>query len=317
MDLKAVQRYAARQFGVLTREDLEKFGITNRTAIHRLVHGGHLERLHPGVWRIRGASATDQQRWLAALRWAGDGILSHQSAARFHGLAGVEETDVHVTSDRQGVKACAGVAMHLIRRHLPRSAVTQVGPLRFTSVPRTLLDLAAVLDEERLQMAVESAWHARRIDPSALLAQLKLRRRRGSRKLRRLLRGAVRRGRAMESPLEVRVWRALRVAKLRRPQVQVELPDAWGFTNRADFVFAKERVVVEALGWEWHRDKFEEDAERTMRLVASGYAVIPVTWRMMDDKPELVLAWIGTALTNGRLRRAPPRAMRAAAAPGK
>lgn len=301
--MEKARRYAAKQLGLLARADLERFELSERWRIQQLCRDGELERVLPRVWRIRGSEASEQQQWLAALKWAGGGTLSHATAARYHALDGFKDPSVHITLARRGVVAPPGVVVHEARKRLPASAVIQRGPLRFTSVERTLLDLAAEAGEAPLQMAVESAWRERKIDPAVLLAQLKLRRRKGSRKVRRLLRGAIRRGRPLESPLEVIVWRALRAARLPRPQVQVEVPDAWGYTNRADFVFQRERVIVEALGWEWHRERFEEDAERTARLVASGYVVLPVTWRMMKEKPELALAWIATALTNGKPRR--------------
>jgi very-short-patch-repair endonuclease len=304
MGIEDARRHASKQLGLLSREDLARFGIRDRTSIGRLRKAGELERLWPGVWRVGGAAQPPRQRWLGALLWAGDGVLSHQTAAHHHGLIGVEDPRIHLTVARRGASAPTDLCVHTVGKPLPRTAVVRVGRLKLTTVQRTLLDLAVTLDEAALQAVVEEAWHRGKLDPSALLAQLRGRRRKGSRKLRRLLRGALRRQRPLESPLEVLLWRALRDVGFRRPKVQVEVPDAWGHLNRADFVYERERVVIEALGWEWHRDRFEEDAERTTRLVASGYRVLPVTWRMMKEKPELVVGWVGTALRRGRQQKA-------------
>jgi len=88
-----------------------------------------------------------------------------------------------------------------------------------------------------------------------------------------------------------------------RPAVNapIHLEDA---TYEVDFLFAAERVVVEADGERFHgtSQARDLDATRQAALEAAGYRVVRLTWQQVKR---------GRAQTVSRLRRAleaPPRA---------
>lgn len=62
-----------------------------------------------------------------------------------------------------------------------------------------------------------------------------------------------------------------------------------------DFVWERERVIIEADGWAAHgrRSAFESDRERDLDHSARGYRTGRVTWRSPRGKPTSVAARVG------------------------
>jgi very-short-patch-repair endonuclease len=245
--------------------------------------------------------------------------LSHHSAAAFYKLDVRELETVHVIVPRHGVRGPKGVCVHCVKT-LPSPSIVRAGPFRVTRIERTLLDLAAFLDDESLQTVFDSAWLKKKVDPTQLASQLGRARawRRGIPRLRRAVADAVARGRPLESRLEVMFWRAAKANGL-RPEVQVPFLDSHRPRYRLDFLFRAENLVVETMGFSVHgtEEKFERDAIRMARIVASGRAVLPVTYRMMKDTPEDVIRWVDEALAVRRQRRSMGNELVGTAAPGQ
>jgi very-short-patch-repair endonuclease len=69
--------------------------------------------------------------------------------------------------------------------------------------------------------------------------------------------------------------------------------DAKGKMVRVDFRFPGTRVVVEVLGYRWHRGdraRFSRDAERVNALVRDGFLPIQFTY----DHVTLEEAWVAS-----------------------
>src|SRR5919198_4585922 len=302
--VREARRVATSQFGLLTTEQLERFGV-DAMGRSRMVDRGHLVSVHAGVWRVPDVAPSKRQQWLAACLAVEGAALSHHSAAAFYKLDVPELETVHVVVPRHGVRGPKGVCVHCVKT-LPSSSIVRAGPFRVTRIERTLLDLAAFLDDESLQTVFDSAWLKKKVDPTQLASQLGRARawRRGIPRLRRAVADAVARGRPLESRLEVMFWRAAKANGL-RPEVQVPFLDSHRPRYRLDFLFRAENLVVETMGFSAHgtEEKFERDAIRMARIVASGRAVLPVTYRMMKDTPEDVMRWVDEALAVRRRRR--------------
>src|SRR5256714_7015750 len=83
-------RLIARQRGVLSRSQALEAGL-GRGAIQHRLDSGEWQRLHPGVYRMRGAPPSWEQRLMAATLWAGpESAVSHRSAAALWKLDGIE-----------------------------------------------------------------------------------------------------------------------------------------------------------------------------------------------------------------------------------
>ena len=168
-----------------------------------------------------------------------------------------------------------------------------------TTVPRTLLDLASKISKEKLAWAVEHAWRRGDTTPQELRWRLDRVRERGIKgisKLDAVLLDCERRIRPLESALEVRMWRVLERSGL-RSEPQLTVWDEQG-ELRIDFAFMFERVAVETMGKKSHEGdaNLERDSRRAMRLSALGWAVVPVTWEMLEENTKGVLQRIRRTL---------------------
>jgi hypothetical protein len=160
-----------------------------------------------------------------------------------------------------------------------------------TTLPRTILDLAAILPVEAVEGAIREAEFHHRLrlqDLHALLARYPGRR--GAKTLRTCLgrldhgpRGRVR------SRLEIRFAALLARIDLPVPRLNVVLELDGGWVE-ADCLWRDQRVIVELDGGQGHgtRSAFESDRERDRRLQAAGWRVVRVTWRQMHEPDALV-----------------------------
>jgi very-short-patch-repair endonuclease len=93
-----------------------------------------------------------------------------------------------------------------------------------------------------------------------------------------------------ESELESRVLDLLEAEGLPRPDTQPRTR-AGGGRWRLDFLYRRERVVIEADGYASHStaEMFERDRARNNALAASGYVVLHWTWAALCDRPEALV----------------------------
>lgn len=85
----------------------------------------------------------------------------------------------------------------------------------------------------------------------------------------------------------------VRKAELPQPEINARIG-----RFEVDFLWRRERLVVEIDGFAFHRvrGKFERDRERDGRLIDAGWTVIRLTWRQLDRTPEVVLVRLARAL---------------------
>jgi very-short-patch-repair endonuclease len=284
---------AQRQYGVITRVQLRTQGVTDRR-IQVLAGREELERVHPGVFRVAGSFPSARQRAMAACLWCGDeALISHGSAAELLRLPVPAPKQLHVSVPASVRRTSAGVVLHR-RDTLDRRDWFRVDGLPCTSAARTVIDLAATLDGEELEHALDAARRlglltlrsfARRVD------ELAARGRAGSGALRELV--AVAGDRPKESRLEVRVARLLRQAGLRPEAVQHRVG-----RFRLDFAWLARRVAVECDGFEWHgsRLQWKRDRRRIAAIEAAGWRIVHVTWEDVTLRPAETIARIQAAL---------------------
>jgi very-short-patch-repair endonuclease len=181
---------------------------------------------------------------------------------------------------------------------LPRNDRTRRAGITLTTPARTLIDLAGVVDAEVLETAVECALHRRLVGEQYLrrrLGDLSGKGRLGIALLREILDG--RDDAALESRLEVKVWRLLARSGLPKPvrQHPVEID---GQRYRLDFAWPSFRVAVEADGFATHngRRSFNADRRRMAMLATAGWRIVPVTWEDAKARPDAWLAGLGRTL---------------------
>jgi hypothetical protein len=167
---------------------------------------------------------------------------------------------------------------HRARRLLPEDRAVRRG-IPTTSLHRTLVDLAELLDVHRLERAIHEAAVLRLIDVGELRATSeRLRGRHGERLLHAAL--ALPPAGDTQSPLEAHFLDLCRTHSLPPPRCGVTIRCAdRSFT--VDALFAAERVVVELDGEHVHGTPraFHADRRRDAALAAEGFLVVRLTWR--------------------------------------
>ncbi|HEU4975929.1 MAG TPA: DUF559 domain-containing protein [Baekduia sp.] len=177
--------------------------------------------------------------------------------------------------------------------HPRRLGVADTTTLRatpITTVARTLVDLADILDRDRLERAVHETEVLRLIDVDAVHdAIARAPGRSGRRRLLALLETYTA-APPTRNDLERRFLRLCRDYDLPTPRTNVHVDLGRPTLNELDAVFEAPRVIVELDGAAVHhtRRAFEDDRARDGALAARGWVVVRVTWRRLCDEPGAV-----------------------------
>jgi very-short-patch-repair endonuclease len=281
---------AEGQFGVVSRRQLLGLGFSRRE-IETRIHGRRLNPLHPGVYAVGHRLIPSEGRWIAAVLATGPGaVLSHWSAAALWMIRPSSRSVIDVTSAQKGR------SWKWIRRHhkgLPEDETTVEEGLPVTTVPRTILDLAAFENADVVENLLREAEYRHLWDAMSLPDLVeRYPGRRGVRRVRLAL------DRLKEEPkgrkrskLEERFASFLRRHRLPLPRFNdwIVLTDK---RYQVDCHWPNLRQIVELDGWEGHgtRSAFREDRARDRRLKATGYTVTRLTWNQLDDEPQAVAA---------------------------
>jgi very-short-patch-repair endonuclease len=290
---------AARQYGVVTVEQLHDLGYSDAT-IKRAVDAGRLHAWHRSVFAVGHQGLSPHGLCMAAVLFRDDGaLISHQSAIWLWGMELKLEIPVHVSVRWRGHGQDA-IGLH----HCPALRIEDIAEterLPVTGVARTLLDYASDAKQLRLERAID---RADRLDLLELAAIDRISEEvRGHRGRARLLRAMTiyREKGFTRSGGEKRMLAALADVGVERPLVN-NFIDAY----ELDFYWPRERLVVELDSWEHHRSRrsFEEDRERQEKLSMAGIETIRITGTRLRREPRKVAMRIGGHLERRRLDRA-------------
>jgi very-short-patch-repair endonuclease len=273
---------ARTSHGVVTRTELLHAGVTV-DEIKRRLRSGALLREHRGVYRVGHRAPSVEARYLAAVRACGPGaLLSGPAAAYLLGVlkGAVPAPEVTAPTERRvkGVRTRRS-------RGLERLDATTWRGIPVTTVPRTLVDLAAVLAVDELARACHEAGVRHRTTPAeveAVLARRPLTK--GAANLRQILRGEIR---VTLSKLEARFLARLREAGLPLPQTN---RPAGG--RRVDCRWPEQRLTVELDGYRYHssRHAWEQDRRREREARARGDEFRRYTYGDVFEDPRFMLA---------------------------
>jgi hypothetical protein len=240
--------------GVVTRAELLRTGLTAAQIRHRLRTGG-LIREYPGVYRVGHRAPSLGARYTAAALACGEGALLCGRAAGYlfgalKGLAPPPEVTAPTLRCVRGVKTRRS-------RVDPRDA-TMFRGIPVTTLPRTLVDPAAVLDLDALARACHEAGVRHRTTPAQVEAVLRRRPRSpGAGRLRLILRGDAP---VLLSKLETR-FRAL----LRETGLPLPVTNRPAGGKRVDCRWPDHSLTVELDSYRFHN--FRGTRIRELRLV--------------------------------------------------
>jgi very-short-patch-repair endonuclease len=229
---------------------------------------------------------------MAAVLACGDGAaISHRSAAPLWSFARTFVTDeVEVTVEGRHAPRRPGPRLYSTRSFSP-GEIRWVEGVPVTSPARTLLDIARFLTVRELETVVADAERRSLVARAQLVREVgRHRGRRGIATLRAVLETDPA---FTRSGAERKLLALLRDASLPSPLTNARIGG-----HEVDFLWPRERVIVEVDGYQWHSDRaaFERDRLRDAELQALGYRVIRVTWRMIQREPRAVIARIAATL---------------------
>jgi len=257
-----VARLATRQAGVVGAAQLLALGL-RPGAIKRRAQRGRLHRVHRGVYSVGHEALSDRGGMIAALLAAGPGAaLSHRTAAHLWGLLPSMPPFVDVTLTDRTPRQRPGLCIH-------RAAALDTGMrdgMRVTTPLQTIAQL--------------SGRDADRARSEALVRRL-------------VPRAADDHAQPTRSALERALLPALAAAQLPAPRCNQRVVG-----HEADFVWPRQRVVVETDGWHahGHRRAFEHDRALDARRQAAGYATLRFTYRQVVEETVLVVVRIAQVL---------------------
>jgi Protein of unknown function (DUF559)/Transcriptional regulator, AbiEi antitoxin len=137
---RRVAALAAKQAGRVTSRQLRAIGVGEAT-INRWARAGELHSRTPGVYAVGHYAQTVESDLWEAILYAGPGAaLAHGTAAWWRGMIDFPVRPIHVATPRRR-RSLPGIAVHG-RRNGPQRTWHNGMPV--TSIPETLLDLAAV-----------------------------------------------------------------------------------------------------------------------------------------------------------------------------
>jgi hypothetical protein len=262
---------------VVTRPELLHAGLTQAEIKSRVV-AGSLIRIHPGVFRVGHQAPSTLARYMGAVKACGDGsLLSGRAAAHLLGLLKRPPSlpEVLCATERRIPR----VITHRVRRTWLTDATTWRG-IPVTTVQRTLVDLAAVLEEDELALAVHEADVRHHTTPDQVERVLSRRHNwPGARKLRRVIWGEVP---VTLSRLESRFLERLRAASLPQPATNRRVDGRY-----VDCRWPEHRLTVELDSYRYHRTRhvWEQDRQREREARARGDEFRHYTWRDVDEDP--------------------------------
>jgi very-short-patch-repair endonuclease len=272
---------AGRQHGVVARWQLAAWGIGRGWVEHQL-EVGCFHRVFRGVYAVGHPAIGRNGRAMAAvLAYGPDACLSHWWAARHYGLLDYAPSliDVVVIGNH---KAQRGIKIHRVKQlHERERTIHQAIPI--TTVPRTLLDLAAIANERQLRRATNEAARQDWLDKRAATELIE---RHGGRagiaNFRASIDAVHPQTSRTRSDLEVAFLKLCRRYRLPEPIMNTTVE-----SFEVDAYFPGTHLIVELDFWDYHRTRIEfaDDRMRDAALSERRYHVRRVPDQWLDRDP--------------------------------
>ena len=292
------------QLGAFSRTQAADAGLSDRQLRSR-VQSGTLTQTGPNSFRVAGAPNSVKSDLRALLLDVGDPVwVAGPTAAALHRFGGhALRRPFHLLMPdwrnvrRNGAVIHRSASIDLIdRAHAAGFAVT--------SGVRTVIDLARLASPDELLALVEDALLLGLSNEDLFYRRIGKLRNRGRFGMPALLdvldHRAISGG--TESWLEREYLRLLDMTGIPRPVTQQVLTRAQDRTVRVDCCFPGTNVVVELLGYQFHRSRSQmnRDTVRLNALVAEGFAPYQFTFDRVVNEPDRVIAETSSALARAR-----------------
>jgi hypothetical protein len=299
-ELRRLADLGRDQHDLITRRQLGAEGLTERQRLRR-VDSGLLDRVGSHTYRSPFVTPSAVGDVAALVVDCGaDAVVSGPTAAALHGFDGITlRPPFHVTVVRGRNVQRAHHRIHTTIE-LPTVDRSTVRGIPAMSATRTVIDLARFVRPVTLTAALDGALRDGLTSEEALHRRIVALRRSGRPGIRQLL--AVIDGseasRGGHSWLERRFLELCATAGLPRPVTQQVVAKARDRVVRVDCRFAGTPIIVELLGYRWHRTKEQmgRDAERLNSLLLGGLVPMQFTYEQVTIDPDWVVGQLRLAL---------------------
>ena len=287
-----------KQYGLVSRAQALDAGMT-RHQIQRQLDTKRWRAAAPGVYHNTAVPEIPHSRLLAACIAHG-GLASHRAAAALHDIDGFRLVRPEIVVAPGRGRSAAGVRLHRstqmdLARPVPRDGIPCTG------LPRTMLDLAAVVNRQRLESALDCVLRQERLTYEDLYEVVVSHSRQGRNGLTRLR--AVLDDRCGDGPVPLSNWSRwvsdlLVKSGLGRPALEYRVHDAaGGLLAQVDLAYPGRRLAIELDSVRWHhnRESFVGDRRRRNKLQAAGWDVLNFTWEDYANRSAELCAVVARA----------------------
>ncbi len=302
-DAERLRHVLQAQHQVVTRVQALACGMPQSTLDRYIAPGGRWQRLLPGVYLAVTGAATQDQRELAALLYAGRrSLLTGSAAMRRHRLrpAGPDVVDVLIPWQRRR-QSTGFVRVHRTRRMPVRLYVT--GGIRFAKAPRAVADAARGLTRfDDVRHVVCEAVQRRACTVAELIEELEAGPPRSSALFREALAEV---GDGVRSVAEADFRILILRSGLPRPVFNARLFDADGiFIATVDAWWPEAGVAAEIDSRAYHLAAADQDrtTERHDRLAAHGILTLHFPPRRVKTDPPGIVSELQSAIDKGLAR---------------
>jgi len=263
-------------------------------------------RLRTGLWvPVAGAALRHRdadehhlsEAFAVHLTWP-DAVTCLGAAARFHHLPVAAGGVLHAVVP---YRRRARLQLVPERYALAHADVLELGPLRVTTLERTVFDCLGLLPARAAEELLIWVLTRRIAEHEQLVDGLQRRSWAHGNQQRCALLHATRNG-AM-GRAEQRLHQILDDAGITGWVAGEAVHDRAGAViGMADVQFPRARLIIEIDGKAYHGEsRFQSDRTRQNRLVLAGYTILRFTWEDLGDRPERVARQIRDALRAIRL----------------
>jgi very-short-patch-repair endonuclease len=210
----------------------------------------------------------------------------------------------HLLTERNRNVHRVGHYIHTVKEGLPLIDRAIAHGIPTTSATRTIIDLARHGTPEEVTRALDSALRDLQTTEAFLhkrISKLRTKGRYGIPKLLEIIEGSeITRG--GHSWLERRFLELVVEAGLPKPETQVVMSRAGDRLIRVDCYFRDADLVVEVLGYRWHRTELQMsiDARRANQLTLEGKRFLQFTYKQIAETPRQTMKVLRTALEQPR-----------------
>jgi len=291
--------FAASNNGVLTRSQAMALGMSSRT-IDRRVAQGRLVRVTSQMVLLPG-TLLSEKAILAAATTALPAVVSHQSAARMHGVELKWPAGQSVSVPVRRSNRFLGVTVHQLTDLLEQHVTRREG-LPITTATRTVVDLAAVVASKELAVVLDHLQRRGQTsyeEVASLLESLARKGKPGVSRLRKLLSARLGRPLITESALETLLLEVIVGGGLPLPTTQFHPTWLRRIKGRVDMAYLNENLIIEADSLRWHgsASSFQLDRQRDNLAQLAGWIVLRFTWEDLTTRPSYVVGSLRRALS--------------------